>query len=168
MSFSIEKIEEIESQTKDILFDFYADREILPPITIGKITQAYGLEIRSGEFKNPAISGAFDRSKQTIYIAKQDSYARKAFTVAHEFAHYILHADKLAETFYRSNGIVTTDQDKPVMETEADCFAANLLMPKDLIEQFWPFVHDPDQMAILFRVSPMAMFWRLKNLGLTS
>lgn len=164
MSFNLAKIREIEGKTKDILADFYTGKEMLPPIDIGKIVEKYGLIVKKGQFKSQAVSGAFDRKSNSIFVSENDPYTRQAFTVAHELGHYILHKEKTKEIFYRKDAIFL--EAKPEIETEADCFAANILMPKELVERFWPALKNVDQMATLFKVSFSAINWRLKNLGL--
>lgn len=93
---------------------------------------------------------------------------RQLFTVAHELGHYFLGHKPNEYGVYRRQPVL--DNQKPTIEREADCFAANLLMPNSMIKaEFarYPFLRTigPSIMAAKFGVSNSAMFNRLKNLG---
>lgn len=89
---------------------------------------------------------------------------RQRFTVAHEIAHYVLHRSQQARfddtTFARRS---TT---RDAMEREADEFAAALLMPADLVKQAVAAnIKSLNELASKFRVSSLAMKFRLQKLG---
>lgn len=161
----IETIFEIENKAKDVLIDAYEGQEILPPIDINKVAKKYGVTIKEGLFKDASVSGMYRKAEKTIYVSGNDSYARKVFTIAHELGHFLLHENKDLETFYRQDALKIGSRKMPE-ESEADCFAASLLMPRDLIMKFWNVIKDIDVMADSFQVSRTAMYWRLNNLGL--
>jgi Zn-dependent peptidase ImmA (M78 family) len=69
------------------------------------------------------------------------------------------------DVLYRTEVLMLDKQDK-VEEQEANCLAAAILMPKELIEVFWRRLGEVESMAKLFGTSFTAMSWRLKNLGL--
>ena len=60
-----------------------------------------------------------------------------------------------------------TDEDKEE-EQEANWFAASLLMPEKLLKHYFSITNDADKLATIFGVSPTAVYYRLKNLGLLS
>ena len=76
-------------------------------------------------FKDPLNGGS---SGYSILVNAGHSLARKRFTIAHEIAHFILHRKRLEsgdlvdDAMYRS-GVSARE------ETEANMFAADLLMP---------------------------------------
>lgn len=68
-------------------------------------------------------------SPKVIVVNSSESGARKRFTVMHEIAHYVLHRDNADEVYaHRDAG------QNSRMETEANLFAANVLMPQELID----------------------------------
>jgi Zn-dependent peptidase ImmA (M78 family) len=112
------------------------------------------------------ISGLLDRKHRTIFLNVDESAARQNFTLAHELAHHLLdHApDEYGE--YRRNSLYATE--KPDKELEADYFAAELLMPEDLIlkmkSKYSLTDEDVHALSKLFGVSPSAMRYRIRSL----
>jgi Zn-dependent peptidase ImmA (M78 family) len=104
---------------------------------------------------------------------------RQRFTIAHEIAHYLLHAKKSIRsqlfidrsvTFRRDENSATGDDRH---EVEANQLGAALLMPRDLVQQEIRKhdldLDDEDAISFLakrFQVSPAAMTNRLVNLRL--
>lgn len=158
------RLEEIELKTRDLITDILGDPDkIEPPINLGEILQNFNLSLSIASFKLPNVSGAYDNSQQTIFIAKTDSPKRQLFTVAHELGHLILNHDRPTDIFYRHQALEFNNQDL-TEEKEANFFAAALLMPKELVEKFWQHHSDIELLAAFFGVSRTAAFWRLKNL----
>lgn len=164
MSLSSQTILQIEAKAQDALESVYNHDPIDLPINLQKILNQYGLHLKAAEFDQPDAWGLFDRSKQTIYVAKDATLPRAAFTIAHELGHFILHQDKQKETFWRMDGINMDVQDK-TEEQEANWFAASLLMPKSLVLKYWQHSRSVENVAAIFGVSNTALVWRLKNLG---
>ena len=52
------------------------------------------------------------------------------------------------------------------LEREANVFAAELLMPEELVREEWPRAATADELAAGFGVSAEAMAWRLYNFEL--
>lgn len=88
---------------------------------------------------------------------------RARFTIAHELGHYFLHikddARQIVTSFRRGQS---------PRETAANKFAAELLMPKNLIKEEYAKMVIPvsDTLAKKFEVSKPAMRIRLDSLGL--
>jgi Zn-dependent peptidase ImmA (M78 family) len=165
MSIGASRIKEIDSVSFDILQDAYGGGEkIVPPINLKSVIDKYGLKLKMGDFKDSDILGAYDKDKKTIYVAATETYTRKAFTIAHELGHFFLHNHKQTEFFFRSD-ILRMEQDEQE-ETEANKFAASLLMPKFLVERFWRQFRSIAIIARIFKVSHTAARYRLKNLNL--
>jgi len=139
-----------------------------PPISLFEIASAEGIEIIyfRPDDETQAISGLLEKDKKQIYLNVSDSAARQNFTLAHELAHYFLNHKPNEYGVYRRDSLYETS--KPVKEQEADCFAAELLMPKDLIGKFKTrYALTNDDIAALskmFGVSTSAMKYRLKDL----
>jgi len=116
----------------------------------------------------------------------QNSYeTRRRFTLAHEIGHYCLHSDTNQKVFtdYRKT-MNRSDSYWDAYESQANTFAAQLLMPKELlikegnqvIEKYksdsdndsMPVSKFIEKMSALFLVSAEAMKYRLKNLRVIS
>lgn len=95
--------------------------------------------------------------------ANDDPYYRQAFTVAHEIGHFVRHDQLPFERFLRTeSAALSTDRE---IEQEANWFAASLLMPRLLLDRYWPIHRDVKKLAAVFGVSSLAMQYRLQNLG---
>lgn len=88
------------------------------------------------------------------------------FTVAHELGHIILEHDTNSPGY----GVLFRDSAKPKnknpMEQEADCFAANLLVPTSMLREYlenYPGVPNL-LLARLFGVSEEVIRWRRKHI----
>jgi len=125
------------------------------------------------------ISGysAIKNNVRVIAVNEGHGNERKRFTMAHELGHLTLHNfsefnfSEHQRTFFRNN-VSSSGLDN--FEVEANCFAASLLMPKDLIlrefnESGTSFLFDEAEITNLssrFKVSEKAMAIRLTTLGL--
>ncbi len=109
-----------------------------PPIDPEEIAESEGIDVVyatfSDDFKNK-VSGFIDFDEPRIYINSDIPTTRKMFTIAHELGHWVLHKDDHEDyqpLQMRSNKY----EDKPVIEKEADAFAANLLVPTNLLKRY--------------------------------
>lgn len=154
----------IETRSEDVIREVYGDfSNIQLPINPAKIANRYGLTVFTSTFTDPSISGIYDKDKKEIHIARDEYLPRQLFTMAHELGHYFLHKQK-QEVFYRQAALVLGGKAK--VETEADWFASSLLMPRELLTQYWDITKNVEKLAELFGVSESAMRWRLHNMGL--
>ncbi len=128
---------------------------------------------------NPTPSGLilFSEEKYKIYIHDGCSENRKRFTLAHEIWHYCLHKDYLKDTgpfidndntLYNRPWYFNLSEDLKNKEEEANFFAAEILMPWDLVKEAYNKDDSLQKLADFFSVSTEAMFYRLKNLSLIS
>jgi hypothetical protein len=136
------------------------------PVDVTKISEALGLRVWESDDLPNGISGKIMRDpvnggpeKFSIVVRASDPFVRKRFTVAHELAHYVLHRNLIGselsdDVLYRSG--LTTRQ-----EAQANGLAADILMPKHLINQTITFEVNPDKLAKQFQVSTQAMRIRL-------
>lgn len=113
-------------------------------------------------------------SDKFILVNLYESAARRRFTVAHELAHYILHRN--GNKLYAHRDMNTNDT-LPTIEREANYFAANILMPEEVLKDFiWdvkvnsvgkvPRFIMAKKVADAFAVSEAAAEVRLKQLGM--
>ena len=94
--------------------------------------------VDDGIFSDPEILGGIDFIENKIYVnaSVEDHDGRYAFTIAHEIGHHILHRDAWLGSYKDvSKEIFCRDaRNKPLIEIEADRFAAALLMPAEAIK----------------------------------
>jgi len=152
------------------------DAEItVPPVPIDDIVRARGITIRVMDLKEVSGLVVRDGSVTVIGVNRKHHLTRRRFTVAHEFAHALLHEGK--EVRYDTDFRVDFRSGESslgvnVEEMEANFFAASILMPRRLLEAD-PLMSDLDvedaattkALAARYEVSPHAMSIRLGNLA---
>lgn len=88
---------------------------------------------------------------------------RQDFSIAHELGHFLLnHHDRF---HLHVDGGIDPSFDEPV-ERQANQFAAEILMPAKLVREAYENDSDTSEIAKRFRVSEIALGFRLMNLGL--
>ncbi|MBU4017219.1 ImmA/IrrE family metallo-endopeptidase [Patescibacteria group bacterium] len=162
------QINTIEAKASGVLEDVFGNlNDIQLPVSLSNVLDKYNIILKTGKFEDKNVSGVFNRKDQEIYVAEDEAPNRKAFTVAHELGHYFLHENKQTEVFLREQILNLTEESRE-NEQEANWFAASLLMPEKLIKKYYSISKDVDVLSTLFGVSPTAVYFRLKNLGLTA
>lgn len=106
------------------------------PVLLGELAKELGLVVKSATLR-AGISGEIKHSEEApagfiVRVNRHEAKARQRFTLAHEIAHFLLHASILDggiedDILYRSSLSST-------IEAEANRLAADLLMPWNLIE----------------------------------
>lgn len=160
---------------KQILND-YSKHILECPVNIEAIIKSHGIEMVYAELPDE-ISGILyidDGKNSRILVNKDHHPNRQRFTMAHELGHYVLHMNKgihIDKKSFSRNMLSQTGLDS--IEIEANRFAAELLMPKMLVEQ--EMIGKDDlidiqedilyQLANKFKVSTAAMSIRLQSLG---
>ncbi len=140
------------------------------PVDVVGLSSALGVPVHEA-FLAQGISGMIERSGDgyQIVVNAMDSPTRQRFTVAHELGHYMLHRHLIGngvddDRLYRSTEIGKYHNTAvgPREETEANRFAASVLMPHDLIEaKQHAGINSPAQLARELGVSEHAMCIRL-------
>lgn len=124
-----------------------------PPVNPMDIAKALGVKVSFVEFEKDLnnISGFYDFEEDTIFVNKDEYPLRKTFTIAHELGHRILHVEWAKSSDYKvlMRGDVRTDDPK---EAEANTFAANLLVPRFMLNKYWE-EFSATQLSELFVVS---------------
>lgn len=138
---------------------------LTPPILAYKLCEIYNININFVIFNEDRISGMMNFSTNTIYINNQEHPKRGNFTIAHELGHYFLHRDYYLknpdkyEVFYRKP---VNSQENSAMEGEANTFAANLLVPKNILDKYHE-IASIESLSNLFAVSEDIIRYRLRN-----
>lgn len=160
-----DRIAEIEARAADVLVSTFGTADVDLPVDLGAVAKSEGIQLKEAVFKDDDAIGLYERGEKKIYVKRGSHLPRMSFTIAHEIGHHILHEDIEEETFWRRD-ILSLEKQDPGQETEANWFAASLLMPKIKIELYWSKIQDIDALADIFGVSRSAMLWRLKNMKL--
>lgn len=110
------------------------------PVPVESIAEhflKYDLEITDqGLFANPSFLGGISFETNTIFVnaSIEDHEGRYTFTIAHEIGHHVLHKDLYDELISdRSQIMCREEKKKPLIERQADRFAAALMMPRHAI-----------------------------------
>ena len=121
----------IENKALDVL-----DRNNItkPVVNVAKIAENVGFSVKEIEMpKEYAGVAAFhDNAKKVIYVAVKDPPTRKMFSIAHELGHIFL-GHKNYEVLFR---IPKTEGTYPKNESEANSFAAHLLIPTFMVREY--------------------------------
>jgi Zn-dependent peptidase ImmA (M78 family) len=147
------------------------------PVPVRQLAKLAGATLRSGDLPDN-LSGFLLRQAGGAVIGVNADHAetRQRFTIAHEIGHLLLHPDqsyldrKILPAYFRDDRSRTAE-DK--VEIDANQFAADLLMPKRLLQRALAN-HDIDvedekevaRLAKRFGVSKQALTYRLINLEL--
>ena len=160
------------------------------PVDLKPILDKLRLELRLSPMSEE-YSGFLAVDKRMIVVNERHPKVQQRFTVAHEIGHYDLHRGDRDSTgmFVNWTDYFRGDDKQEVhyrrqfgpadyrMEVEADAYAAGLLMPKTLLEQYLEQnagkidLSKPEgtkMVAQAFNVSRLAMGYRLSNLGLAA
>ena len=150
---------------------------LVQPVDLKQVVKYLKLSVNEKPLENE-YSGFLAVKEKTIVVNLRHAPVRRRFTIAHEIGHYQLHRKQTGDTpvfidrtvYYRKNNMDGIDH---LMELEANAYAAGLLMPEVLLDEFLekhPHLDlekstDIKTLTQEFEVSRPAMEYRLKNLG---
>jgi Zn-dependent peptidase ImmA (M78 family) len=147
------------------------------PIDLNKIAQFVGATIYYEPLDNE-ISGMVTRTRNRsalIGVNSLHARTRQRFSIAHEIGHLVLHQDEMLHIDSKYQIALRSPQSSmgtDAKEVEANQFAAELLMPKNLIEndvsELMGDLEIEDavsELAEKYQVSEQAMTIRLSTLG---
>jgi Zn-dependent peptidase ImmA (M78 family) len=148
------------------------------PVPVSKIADHLGAQLRFMPYEGE-LAGMIARNEENTVIGVNSLHprARQRFTIAHEIGHLLLHDfDVHIDTGFSvkvavKNRDELSSQAVDPDEIEANRFAAELLMPADLLisdlRNLDIDVEDDDEIADLadrYQVSRQAMTFRITNL----
>lgn len=141
-----------------------------PPVDVAELARRCGVRVLGFDFAG-MVDGLVAQLPDGPAIgldAGQPNEQRRRFTLAHELGHHLLrHSASFHLDFFDAGG---SAGDAPGYnwqhERAANEFAANLLMPADLVRRESDRVGAINQLAVAFDVSRQAMAFRLATLGL--
>lgn len=137
----------------------------VPPIPVLEIAEGAGVDVVFDPFDqySETVAGFCDFEARRLYVNSADPLTRQTFTIAHELGHWILHRTYFLEHPDRYPVLPRFQRpsERDPMEQEANCFAANLLVPRRLLR---PVKNAPvTSLASAFAVSREMMEFRLKD-----
>jgi Zn-dependent peptidase ImmA (M78 family) len=136
-----------------------------PPVNPVQIAKLVGMTVQFATFtpESNNVSGFYDADENAIVVNRDEYPLRQTFTVAHELGHKILHEEWARSSEYKVLLRDTERTDQDYREKEANVFAANLLMPRFMMDRYWENLI-PSQLSQLFAVSVPAVKARLSFL----
>lgn len=131
------------------------------PVPIEDIAKYY--EFRIAFLDQPAekFSGILHKEKKAIGINKNHHNVRQRFSLAHELGHYFL--DHPATDEILPDELEMTE--RKIYESEADEFAAELLVPRELLKEALKQDQDVDFLRKYFQVSRHVIVIQLSKHG---
>lgn len=152
------------------------------PINVEEVAHALNIDVRKERVEGD-ISGFLFRNHENntaiIGVNMRHHKNRQRFTIAHELGHFLLHAGDKVHVDHGFEVRLRDDESSKgtdIDEKEANLFAAELLMPKEFIEQDLAEIGAVDlsdepvikKLASKYIVSPHAFAFRLAYLGYAS
>lgn len=146
-----------------------------PPVPVEKLADLVGATVRYEPYDG-TLSGLLHRSADGSIIGVNSLHptVRQRFSIAHELGHLLLHEPEFQIDEHSFVVFRDPESSKAVdpVEIEANQFAAELLMPEDLVRtSVVELGENPDadeairKLADLFEVSKESMTFRLTRLG---
>lgn len=141
------------------------------PVDVRNMARELGIRVveeKMGDDESGCIQKTDSGYK--ICVNKKHSENRKRFTIAHELGHFMLHDELIGDgifdnKLYRSDASHPNERVQPYHETQANKFAANILMPAPLIAKLKESGKtSTEDLAEALEVSEQAMAIRLSNL----
>ena len=146
------------------------------PVDLNRVVEHLGLSLNEKPLESE-YSGFLAVKEKTIVVNLNHPSVRRRFTIAHEIGHYQLHRRSEdipvfidRAVYHRKESVAGVDH---LMEMQANAYAAGLLMPEALLDEYLenhPALDlekptDIKTLAEEFEVSRPAMEFRLINLG---
>ena len=159
--------------------NFLAENKVFtPPVDIESLASKQGVLIRYEELEDDISGLLIYKNKKAIIVVNSNHHKnRRRFTISHELAHYILHTKECDDMFVDRKPFVM-HRDKRASsgeyqkEIEANQWAAEILMPEDMIENDIDDLEidlfdeiEVSKLAKKYQVSEQAFSFRLANLG---
>jgi Zn-dependent peptidase ImmA (M78 family) len=119
------------------------------PVPVHDIAKHYGFKVVQLDQPPDKFSGILHKEKKAIGINKHNHFVRQRFSLAHELGHYFLDHPAADDILPHE---LETDE-KKIYESEANEFAAELLVPRELLKEALQHDHDVEFLREHFQVS---------------
>lgn len=132
----------------------------VPAALIALCDRRRAIEVRQVPLK--VYHGAIWRLRNSwiVQLNKNDSTARRRFSLFHEAFHILAHSK--ATPVFRKVGV----KQGSFNELLADHFAGCILMPPEWAREKWAEVHDLNRMVEIFQIPKPIVWFGLKGMGL--
>ena len=147
------------AQSKALALLASADITVPPVNPIDVAERVLNIPIRFAVFdldESERISGFYDSEDNVIVVNRDEFPLRQTFTIAHELGHKVLHEEWARSSDYQVLLRNPHEQNRDFREKEADAFAANLLMPRFMMDAYYEDLSD-SELSRLFAVSVPAI-----------
>jgi Zn-dependent peptidase ImmA (M78 family) len=143
------------------------------PVPVESIARQCKIVVRYIPLDDEISGMSFIKNGAAIIVVNAIHHPnRQRFTLAHELAHHVLHADYLTRHVHVDTAVLQRNEKSSegtdVKEVEANTFAAELLMPKTLLKAFGRVDANDEvkiaEIARRFKVSATAMAIRLESI----
>lgn len=155
-----------------------ADKELLDrylaeyPVKLGRLAKELGVSIKVASMST-GVSGQIKKEadQYVIRVNRHEARERQRFTIAHELAHFLLHRPVIDSSpdGIKDNVLYRSGEPERI-EFEANRLAADIVMPRRLVEQVLQDDFDGvvteatiESLATRFQVSKAAMEIRLST-----
>ena len=148
------------------------------PLDITSLVEKHGIKIVEREVER-SVTGVLviDSTPVTILVNRAFDAKEQRFSLAHLLGHFVLHKklSPMFVDFLRPTEHKRNDRVRQSLEREADEFAAELLMPEDIIRKY--VIEKPCEVgagsvihpiAARFGVSELTLALRLSQFGVIS
>jgi Zn-dependent peptidase ImmA (M78 family) len=152
------------------IFDTIREAQQEAPVDVEKLASQLGIKINK-LWLDDDMSGSIVRKGDDEFEINVNALhppTRQRFTIAHELGHFVHHRHLLGDGVNDNRAYRTTSQSAyynpkigPKEETEANRFAASLLMPAAKVNELRAGGMTVDQMAERLKVSKHAMSIRI-------
>jgi len=137
------------------------------PVNVATVASKFGLAVYEANLP-PGVSGMLvhDEKYKTesgfvCFVDKNEPVTRQRFTAAHEIGHFLLHREQIGD-HHEDNYLLRSEGFSSRQEIDANRFAADLLMPRDLIAKHMSEGQcTVEELSNCFNVSRIAMGIRL-------
>lgn len=136
-------------------------RVVQAPVPINDIAAHYGFKVALLDQPPEKFSGILHKEKKAIGINKHHHPVRQRFSLAHELGHYFLDHPTADEIL--PDEIELTERKR--CEAEADEFAGELLVPRELLKNAFKQSHDIEFLKNHFQVSRHVIVIQLSKHG---
>ena len=137
------------------LLEYYGVEEA-EHIRLRDMARDMGVKVEVGSLKDAAARLSILNGKAFIRIRDCDDENQIRFSIAHEFGHFQLHAEKIKSKTCQEIDFVNWSSDA-TLELEANIFSAELLLPSFLMKSvsrfFWRRKTSPSRFIIVSKAS---------------
>ena len=156
--------------TPELVLAFCESRQLIDHSSLKieeLIAQTPGLSLRQADLgKFDAYIKKTGEKAYEIVVNKTHHKNRQRFSMAHEYAHFQLHREKIEE-MPEGEQILHRGSVRNPIETQANRFAADILLPKsEFLTVLQRTAGNVPKMAEAFGVSQLALRYRAKSLGI--